>query len=108
MALLQSSNIMLNDDIAEIVAIEIASSHGRVQSVNAAVGEIQTIRGNVMRISLRGGHGRAGGGAEPGGLRALRFHHQISAMQAPRGRGRGTDRGRCSVAKVKYQTRRRR
>jgi 3,4-dehydroadipyl-CoA semialdehyde dehydrogenase len=33
-------------------------------------------------MSLHGGPGRAGGGAELGGLRALDFYHRRSAIQA--------------------------
>jgi hypothetical protein len=35
-----------------------------------------------MPQSLHGGPGRAGGGEELGGLRALNFYHRRSAMQA--------------------------
>ena len=41
-----------------------------------------TGHGNVMPQSLHGGPGRAGGGEELGGLRALDFYHQRSAIQA--------------------------
>ena len=71
---------------AERAAIELAISHGRVHCVSAIVGETQTGHGNVMPMSLHGGPGRAGGGAELGGMRALRFYHQISAIQGPRER----------------------
>jgi len=37
----------------------------------------------VMPMSLHGGPGRAGGGEELGGLRALAFYHQRSAVQGP-------------------------
>jgi 3,4-dehydroadipyl-CoA semialdehyde dehydrogenase len=36
-----------------------------------------------MPMSLHGGPGRAGGGEELGGLRALGFYHRRSAIQAP-------------------------
>ena len=48
-----------------------------------AVGKTHTGHGNVMPMSLHGGPGRAGGGEELGGLRALAFYHQRSAVQAP-------------------------
>jgi 3,4-dehydroadipyl-CoA semialdehyde dehydrogenase len=38
-----------------------------------------------MPTCLHGGPGRAGGGAELGGLRGLRFYHQITAVQGPQG-----------------------
>jgi hypothetical protein len=34
-------------------------------------------------MSIHGGPGRAGGGQELGGLRALRFYHQFTALQGP-------------------------
>jgi 3,4-dehydroadipyl-CoA semialdehyde dehydrogenase len=42
----------------------------------------QSGHGNVMPMSLHGGPGRAGGGEELGGLRALGFYHRRSAVQA--------------------------
>jgi len=36
----------------------------------------------VMPQSLHGGPGRAGGGEELGGLRALNFYHRRAAVQA--------------------------
>lgn len=70
-------------DIIETAAVELADSHGRVLAVNAAVGQSQTGHGNVMPMSLHGGPGRAGGGEELGGLRALAFYHRRSAIQGP-------------------------
>jgi 3,4-dehydroadipyl-CoA semialdehyde dehydrogenase len=60
----------------------LASSHGRVNLVSPDVGKTQTGHGNVMPQSIHGGPGRAGGGEELGGLRALGFYHRRSAMQA--------------------------
>jgi len=37
----------------------------------------------VMPGSIHGGPGRAGGGEELGGLRALNFYHRKSAIQGP-------------------------
>ena len=64
-------------------AVELAESHGRVLAVNAAVGSLHTGHGNVMPMCLHGGPGRAGGGEELGGLRALAFYHRRSAIQGP-------------------------
>ena len=69
--------------VIERVALELASSHGRVHAVSAEVARAQTGHGNVMPMSLHGGPGRAGGGQELGGLRALRFYHQLAALQGP-------------------------
>ncbi|MDF3832458.1 3,4-dehydroadipyl-CoA semialdehyde dehydrogenase [Cupriavidus basilensis] len=63
-------------------AIALADSHGRVHVVSPDVGALHTGHGNVMPQSLHGGPGRAGGGEELGGLRALTFYHRRSAVQA--------------------------
>ncbi len=63
-------------------AVELADSHGRVHIISPDVGAIHTGHGNVMPQSLHGGPGRAGGGEELGGLRALNFYHRRSAVQA--------------------------
>ncbi|MBU1359475.1 MAG: 3,4-dehydroadipyl-CoA semialdehyde dehydrogenase [Gammaproteobacteria bacterium] len=63
-------------------AVALAASHGRVHVVTPGVAKEQTGHGNVMPMSLHGGPGRAGGGAELGGLRALDFYHRRSAVQA--------------------------
>ena len=63
-------------------AIELADGHGRVHVISPDVAQLQTGHGNVMPQSLHGGPGRAGGGEELGGLRALNFYHRRSAVQA--------------------------
>ena len=63
-------------------ASELADSHGRVHVISPDVAALQTGHGNVMPQSLHGGPGRAGGGEELGGLRALGFYHRRSAVQA--------------------------
>jgi len=63
-------------------ALELAESHGRVHVISPEVGQLHTGHGNVMPQSLHGGPGRAGGGEELGGLRALGFYHRRSAVQA--------------------------
>jgi 3,4-dehydroadipyl-CoA semialdehyde dehydrogenase len=63
-------------------AIELADTHGRVHVVSPEVGATHTGHGNVMPQSLHGGPGRAGGGEELGGLRALHFYHRRAAIQA--------------------------
>ena len=65
------------------LAHELATSHGRVHLVSPEVGKTQTGHGNVMPASIHGGPGRAGGGEELGGLRALSFYHRRSAVQGP-------------------------
>ena len=63
-------------------ALAVAASHGRVHVVTPDVAQTHSGHGNVMPMSQHGGPGRAGGGAELGGLRALDFYHQRSAVQA--------------------------
>ena len=63
-------------------ALELADSHGRVHVVSPDVAAAHTGHGNVMPQSLHGGPGRAGGGEELGGLRALAFYHRRAAIQA--------------------------
>ncbi len=61
---------------------ELADSHGRVHVISPDVAALQTGHGNVMPQSLHGGPGRAGGGEELGGVRALNFYHRRAAIQA--------------------------
>ncbi len=61
----------------------LAGSHGRVHLVSPEVAKTQTGHGNVMPASIHGGPGRAGGGEELGGLRALAFYHRRTAVQGP-------------------------
>ena len=61
---------------------ELSDSHGRLHVVSPDVAALHTGHGNVMPQSLHGGPGRAGGGEELGGLRALNFYHRRSAIQA--------------------------
>jgi len=63
-------------------ALELADSHGRVHGVSPEVAAVHSGHGNVMPQSLHGGPGRAGGGEELGGLRALNFYHRRAAVQA--------------------------
>ncbi|WP_280151490.1 3,4-dehydroadipyl-CoA semialdehyde dehydrogenase [Piscinibacter sp. XHJ-5] len=63
-------------------ALELSDSHGRVHVVSPDVAAAHTGHGNVMPQSLHGGPGRAGGGEELGGARALTFYHRRSAVQA--------------------------
>jgi 3,4-dehydroadipyl-CoA semialdehyde dehydrogenase len=66
-------------------AADLAATQGRVHVVSPDVASLHTGHGNVMPMSLHGGPGRAGGGAELGGLRALDFYHRRAAVQASPG-----------------------
>ncbi len=63
-------------------ALALADSHGRVHVISPDVAAQHTGHGNVMPQALHGGPGRAGGGEELGGARALNFYHRRSAVQA--------------------------
>ena len=60
----------------------IADLHGRIMVVDAKVEGQQTGHGNVMPNCLHGGPGKAGGGEELGGLRALTLYHRRMVVQA--------------------------
>lgn len=75
-----------SDDAAlAATAVQLADSHGRVHVISPAAAAVHSGHGNVMPQSLHGGPGRAGGGEELGGLRALNFYHRRAAIQAAPG-----------------------
>lgn len=77
------TSIYGNDPVALAqAAAAVAPYHGRVHVISPDVAALQTGHGNVMPQSIHGGPGRAGGGEELGGSRALQFYHQRSALQA--------------------------
>ena len=75
---------LYGDDAAALAAMatELADAHGRVHVVTSDVAKLHSGHGNVMPQSLHGGPGRAGGGEELGGLRALAFYQRRAAVQA--------------------------
>ncbi|MBT0963818.1 3,4-dehydroadipyl-CoA semialdehyde dehydrogenase [Denitromonas iodatirespirans] len=60
---------------------EVGDLHGRMMLVDATVGAAHTGHGNVMPTCLHGGPGRAGGGEELGGLRALGLYLRRHVVQ---------------------------
>src|SRR6266852_6785764 len=64
----------------------IGDLHGRVLVVDSTVGNQHTGHGNVVPSCLHGGPGRAGGGEELAGLRALLLYHRRFVVQGPSGR----------------------
>jgi 3,4-dehydroadipyl-CoA semialdehyde dehydrogenase len=64
------------------VTLGIASAHGRILVADSAVGSNHTGHGNVVPTCLHGGPGRAGGGEELAGLRALHLYHRRFVVQA--------------------------
>jgi len=76
------ASIFCNDsDFKRSVVLGIASTHGRVLVVDGAVGSNHTGHGNVVPTCLHGGPGRAGGGEELAGLRALNLYHRRFVLQ---------------------------
>jgi 3,4-dehydroadipyl-CoA semialdehyde dehydrogenase len=76
---------VFSDDSAFVqqVALEIGDLHGRIMVVDSTVGAQHTGHGNVMPSCLHGGPGRAGGGEELAGLRALLLYHRRFVVQGP-------------------------
>jgi len=74
---------LFGSDDAELatLALGLGDTHGRVHVVTPSVAKGHTGHGNVMPQSIHGGPGRAGGGEELGGLRALGMYHRRSAIQ---------------------------
>jgi 3,4-dehydroadipyl-CoA semialdehyde dehydrogenase len=65
------------------VVLGIGDLHGRIVAVDASVGSQHTGHGNVVPSCLHGGPGRAGGGEELAGLRALLLYHRRFVVQGP-------------------------
>jgi 3,4-dehydroadipyl-CoA semialdehyde dehydrogenase len=63
------------------VVLGLAGTHGRIMVVDESVSGNHTGHGNVLPSCLHGGPGRAGGGEELGGLRALNLYHRRFTVQ---------------------------
>jgi len=68
-------------DEARRLVLGVASHHGRVLVVDAAAAPASTGHGSPMPHLVHGGPGRAGGGEELGGVRAVLHHMQRTAVQ---------------------------
>lgn len=78
------ASIFSDDDAFKSeVTMGIASLHGRIMVVDSTVNTQHTGHGNVMPNCLHGGPGRAGGGEELAGLRALQLYHRRFVVQGP-------------------------
>jgi 3,4-dehydroadipyl-CoA semialdehyde dehydrogenase len=62
-------------------ALELGASNGRILAVEPSIVDAHTGHGIVMPQCHHGGPGRAGNGAELGGLYGLRFYQQRVAVQ---------------------------
>ena len=75
-------SIFTNDnDFAQEIMLGTASYHGRLHYVNRDAKE-NTGHGSPLPHMVHGGPGRAGGGEEQGGIRAVKHYMQRSAIQA--------------------------
>jgi 3,4-dehydroadipyl-CoA semialdehyde dehydrogenase len=80
------ASIFSNDAaFTQSVVLGIGDMHGRVLVVDSTVGGQHTGHGNVVPSCLHGGPGRAGGGEELAGLRALQLYHRRFVVQGPTG-----------------------
>lgn len=78
------ASIFSDDDAFKSeVTLGIAGRHGRIMVVDTSVNTQHTGHGNVMPNCLHGGPGRAGGGEELAGLRALLLYHRRFVVQGP-------------------------
>ncbi|MCG0057203.1 phenylacetic acid degradation bifunctional protein PaaZ, partial [Escherichia coli] len=58
-----------------------ARTHGRIQILNEESAKESTGHGSPLPQLVHGGPGRAGGGEELGGLRAVKHYMQRTAVQ---------------------------
>jgi len=79
---LVTSVFTADPDFASEAATALGPWHGRLALIDGSVAKANPGHGVVMPQCTHGGPGRAGGGEELGGLRALRFYHQRTAVQA--------------------------
>lgn len=69
-------------DFVREVVLDAAAHHGRVLVLDREDAQESTGHGTPMPQLVHGGPGRAGGGEEEGGLRAVVHHLQRTAVQA--------------------------
>jgi len=78
------ASVFANDSaFLQEVLLGIGDLHGRVLAVDSSVGAQHSGHGNVVPSCLHGGPGRAGGGEELAGLRALLLYHRRFVVQGP-------------------------
>jgi oxepin-CoA hydrolase / 3-oxo-5,6-dehydrosuberyl-CoA semialdehyde dehydrogenase len=68
--------------LRDATTAELAPFHGRVLLVDRSTARYSTGHGSPLPGLVHGGPGRAGGGEELGGLRAVLHHMQRTAVQA--------------------------
>lgn len=67
--------------LARRFILDAASAHGRIQILNEESSKESTGHGSPLPMLVHGGPGRAGGGEELGGLRAVKHYLQRTAIQ---------------------------
>jgi 3,4-dehydroadipyl-CoA semialdehyde dehydrogenase len=78
------ASVFSNDSaFLQEVILGLGDLHGRILAVDSSVGAQHTGHGNVVPSCLHGGPGRAGGGEELAGLRALLLYHRRFVVQGP-------------------------
>ena len=78
------ASVFSNDvNFTRDTVLGIGDLHGRLLVVDSTVGNQHTGHGNVVPSCLHGGPGRAGGGEELAGLRALLLYHRRFVVQGP-------------------------
>lgn len=70
-----------NDDFASAVVSGLAPWHGRILLGNRLSAKSSTGHGSPLPMLTHGGPGRAGGGEELGGIRAVKHYMQRTAIQ---------------------------
>jgi oxepin-CoA hydrolase/3-oxo-5,6-dehydrosuberyl-CoA semialdehyde dehydrogenase len=78
---LAGSLITHDNDIAKQFILETASYHGRMLVINRDCAAESTGHGSPLAGLIHGGPGRAGGGEELGGARAIKHYMQRTALQ---------------------------
>jgi oxepin-CoA hydrolase/3-oxo-5,6-dehydrosuberyl-CoA semialdehyde dehydrogenase len=81
---LVASVVSYDEDVVREVVLGAAAYHGRVLVLDREDAQESTGHGTPMPQLVHGGPGRAGGGEEEGGLRAVVHHLQRTAVQAHR------------------------
>jgi len=78
---LASSVFTMNDQHARDLILGTASHHGRMLVINRDCSAESTGHGSPLASLVHGGPGRAGGGEELGGVRAIKHYMQRTALQ---------------------------
>ncbi|MGH3387431.1 MAG: phenylacetic acid degradation bifunctional protein PaaZ [Actinomadura sp.] len=79
---LAASVVTHDPDVARTVVLGLAPWHGRVLLLDRDDAKESTGHGSPLPVLVHGGPGRAGGGEELGGVRAVLHHMQRTAVQA--------------------------